>query len=76
MVRITPGDVGRRVSVRSRIVAAAGDPSTTDTIGRLLEWDDGQLRLERRDGSVATLNEADLLAGRVIPDTPPTRRSG
>jgi hypothetical protein len=69
VVRITPDDVGRRVSVRHRY-----DPSTlTDVVGRLLRWDDEVLRIERRDGSVAEVAEADLVAARVVPD-PPARR--
>lgn len=73
MVRITPADVGRRVSVRSRIPAAPGDPSTTDTLGHLRSWADGTLEIERRDGSITRLSEDDLVAGRLIPP-PPARR--
>ena len=76
VVHITPADVGRRVSVRSRIPAVPGGPSTSDTVGRLLRWSGGELDIERRDGSVASLREADLLAGKIISDTPPARRSG
>ena len=76
VVHITSADVGRRVSVRSRIPATSGGPSTTDTVGRLLRWDGGKLQIERRDGTIATLREAELLAGKIISDTPPARRSG
>ena len=72
-ILITPADVGRRVSVRSRTGDPHG-PTMTDAVGELLEWADGRLRIARRDGSVATLAEADLLAGKVLPDVPPTRR--
>ena len=75
-MRITADDVGRRVSVRSRLAAADGGPTTTDTLGRLLSWSDGQLRIERRDGTITPVLEADLLAGKVISDRPPQRRSG
>jgi N-acetylglutamate synthase len=75
VVRITPADVGSRVSVRSRLDAGEGEPATTDTVGWLRAWDGGELRIERRDGSVATLNAADLLAGKVLPHPPPERRS-
>ena len=74
-ILITPADVGRRVSVRSRTHDAQGPPMT-DAVGALVEWADGRLRIQRRDGSVATLAEADLLAGKVLPDAPPARRQG
>lgn len=65
VVRVTPGDVGARVSVRSRL---HGEPyGATDTVGVLRSWADGRLAIERRDGTVVELAEADLLAARVIP---------
>jgi len=70
-VHITPDDVGRRVSVRSRLSAAPGEPSTTDTVGRLLAWTDDELRIERRDGTVASVPVTSLLAGKVLPEQPP-----
>lgn len=76
VVRITPADVGRRVSVRSAIPAAAGEPSTTDTLGYLRSWADGKLTIERRDGSSAVIAEAALLAGKVIGDPPQRRTPG
>lgn len=74
VVRITPSDVGARVSVRSRIPAAAGQPSTTDTLGVLETWSDGVLRIARADGTRTTVREADLLAARRIPPPPARRR--
>jgi hypothetical protein len=75
VVRITPADVGRRISARTRLEAPAGSPSTTDTLGYLRSWNDGVLTVERRDGTRVTLREADLLAARVVPDPPPRRRA-
>ena len=74
MVRISAADVGSRVSVRSRI---SGDPlgrSTTDIVGRLVSWTGGALVIERRNGTVASLDEADLLAGKVLPEMSPSRK--
>lgn len=68
VVRITAADVGSRVSVRSRIADAGAGPAMTDTVGRLLRWSHGTLVIERRDGSVAELQETDLLAGKVVPE--------
>jgi hypothetical protein len=75
VLRITPEDVGARVSVRARIPAGPGEPSTTDTLGHLRSWSDGVLRIERRDGTVVAVRQDDLLAGRVIPPAPSRRRS-
>lgn len=73
MLRITPDDVGKRVSVRSRTHAPPGEPSTTDTIGVLRHWDADAVHIERRDGTRARIPRQDLLAGRVVPDPPPRR---
>jgi hypothetical protein len=70
-VRITPADVGRRVSVRQRLDGPG--PGATDTVGHLLEWADDQVRIQRKDGSIATISVGDLLAGKVLPDQPPRR---
>lgn len=66
VVRISPADVGQRVTVRSRTHAPAGEPSTTDTVGVLRSWSGGLLHIERRDGTLAAVAEADLVAARAI----------
>jgi hypothetical protein len=72
VVRITPDDVGRRVSVRAR--HHGPEASTVDVVGVLERWDGGELVLTRRDGTTAAVAEADLLAGRVVPPPPPRPR--
>lgn len=72
VVRVSPSDVGSRVSVRRRTHAPEGQPSATDTVGWLRAWHDGELEIERRDGEVVRIPDADLLAGRVVPP-PPSR---
>ena len=76
VVRITAADVGQRVSVRSRIQATPGEPSTTDTLGYLREWADARLTIEKRNGTMVVLDEKDLLAGKVIGDPPSRRAAG
>jgi N-acetylglutamate synthase len=68
VVRLTPADVGRRVTVRSRIGGDHGGPRHTDAVGVLESWQAGVLRIRRRDGAVAEVAETALVAGRVIPD--------
>lgn len=69
-VRIARADVGARVTVRHRL---HGDPaaSLTDVVGRLVAWsDDDVLEVERRDGTRVGVRLADVVAAKVVPDTP------
>ncbi|HSA53126.1 MAG TPA: GNAT family N-acetyltransferase, partial [Yinghuangia sp.] len=74
MNRITPEDVGKRVSVR-RTLAPNGTPGTGrteygDVVGELTSWADGVLTITRKDGSVARVAERSLVAGKVVPPVP------
>ena len=42
----------------------------SDIVGELLSWSAGVLAVRRRDGSVASVPEADLVAARVVPYRP------
>lgn len=57
--------MGRRISVRH--LDHTG--SATDVVGRVLGVDGG-LRMERRDGSVTTVDPATIVVWRVVPDRP------
>lgn len=72
-VRITPADVGERVTVRARIPAAPGEPGHTDTVGHLRDWQDGTLTIERRSGELVEVAEADVVGARVIGPAPQRR---
>lgn len=61
-VRISPADVGRRVTVRHRI----DGPQLTDVVGVLRSWSDGALRVERRPGEVVTVAARDVVAAKVV----------
>ena len=71
-IAITPEHVGQRVTIRSRIATRPGEPGHTDTVGWLRSWEDGILTVERRNGTLATLEEAALVGARVI-GPPPVR---
>lgn len=75
-LRVTIGaaDVGKRVTVRLRTHAAAGEPAFTDVVGELLAWDDWSLKVRNREGSVADVALADLVAGRVVHPPPGSHR--
>jgi hypothetical protein len=42
-------------------------------VGDLNAWSHGELTVRRRDGSVVTVSEAELVAGKVVPPPPPRR---
>ncbi|WP_461030815.1 putative acetyltransferase, partial [Streptomyces sparsus] len=73
-VRLTPEDVGKRVSVRSLTGSSESGARLTDTLGVLTSWDEGVLRVTRRDGEVVTLERSAVVAGKVVPPAPARRR--
>ncbi|MFS4094353.1 GNAT family N-acetyltransferase [Streptomyces sp. AF1A] len=73
VVRITPDDVGKRVSVR-RLSEPGASREFTDTVGVLTSWDDGVLMITRRDGRSVHIPQSALVAGKVIPAAPARRR--
>ena len=77
VVRITPAHVGERVSVRFWLDGAAeagSGPRHSDAVGVLESWEDGWLVVRRRDGEAVTVDEASLVAGKVLGDPPPRAR--
>ncbi|MFD6951954.1 hypothetical protein A6A08_10505 [Nocardiopsis sp. TSRI0078] len=70
--RISPEDIGRRVSVRIRLP----EGGFTDIVGVVESWDDGVLTVRRRDGSAVEVVESAIAASRVVPPVPPRRRGG
>ncbi|MEU6535437.1 GNAT family N-acetyltransferase [Streptomyces sp. NPDC047000] len=73
-VRITPADVGKRVSVRRLREGVVTDGRFTDTVGVLTSWDDGVLTVTRRDGESVRIAASALVAGKVVPPAPARRR--
>ncbi|WP_369391690.1 GNAT family N-acetyltransferase [Streptomyces sp. CG1] len=73
-VRITPADVGKRVSVRRLSEPGTGQEKFTDTVGVLTSWDDAVLMITRRDGRSVRIAESALVAGKVVPAAPARRR--
>ncbi|MEU5519451.1 GNAT family N-acetyltransferase [Streptomyces sp. NPDC047860] len=73
-VRITTADVGKRVSVRSLIEHGPTGEKFTDTVGVLTSWDNGVLRITRKNGETVHIAESALVAGKVIPSAPARRR--
>ncbi|MET8683517.1 GNAT family N-acetyltransferase [Streptomyces sp. NPDC004732] len=73
-VRITPADVGKRVSVRRLSDALISGEKFTDTVGVLASWNDGVVLITRRDGESVRIPERSLVAGKVVPAAPARRR--
>ncbi|MCE7083429.1 GNAT family N-acetyltransferase [Streptomyces sp. ST2-7A] len=73
-VRITPDDLGKRVSVRSLVDPAAPGGGFTDTLGVLTSWTGGVITITRRDGTPVELVEGAVVAGKVVPPAPARRR--
>lgn len=73
-VRITPHDMGKRISVRLLLAASAGPEKFTDVIGVLTSWTHGVLSITRRTGDVVRVPESSLVAGKVVPAAPARRR--
>ncbi|WP_030822790.1 GNAT family N-acetyltransferase [Streptomyces hygroscopicus] len=73
-VRITPADVGKRVSVR--LLTGEREPGTTftDVVGVLTSWTGGTLSITRRTGEAVRIAESSLVAGKVVPAAPARRR--
>ena len=73
VVRITPADIGSRVSVRARTGEDVEGPQFTDTLGTLEYWEDGVLWIRRRDGRLSGVNEGTMVAGKTLPPAPEPR---
>ncbi|MEU1076397.1 MULTISPECIES: GNAT family N-acetyltransferase [unclassified Streptomyces] len=74
VVRITPEDQGKRVSVRHLAKAGERGAKFTDTVGVLTSWDAGVLSIVRRNGEAVRVPESEMVAGKVIPAEPARRR--
>lgn len=73
-VRITPADVGKRVSVRRRSEGDAAGSKFTDTVGVLTSWDADVLSITPKSGESVHIAESALVAGKVVPSAPARRR--
>ncbi|MET8939542.1 GNAT family N-acetyltransferase [Streptomyces rubiginosohelvolus] len=73
-VRITPADVGKRVSVRRRTNSGGTGVEFTDVVGVLTSWNDGVVSITRKSGESVHIVESSLVAGKVVPAAPARRR--
>ncbi|GAA2996976.1 GNAT family N-acetyltransferase [Streptomyces fulvorobeus] len=73
-VRITPADVGKRVSVRRWSDGPGVGSKFTDTVGVLTSWDDHVVTITPKSGETVHIAETSLAAGKVVPAAPARRR--
>jgi 8-oxo-dGTP pyrophosphatase MutT (NUDIX family) len=68
--RVTPADVGQRVSVRWLTEDAERGPVATDVVARLLAFDPDAMLLVDRAGQLHVLDPDRIVASRVVPPHP------
>jgi hypothetical protein len=69
--RVTPEHVGQRVSIRRWVADPDRGPVQSDTVGRLVAWeDDDTLVVVDRAGNGTRLAAADVVSSRVVPEHP------
>ncbi|MFJ9039391.1 GNAT family N-acetyltransferase [Streptomyces sp. NPDC102406] len=73
-LRLTPADVGKRVSVRRMDEEPSAGRKFTDTVGVLTSWNNGVLLITRRSGERVSIDASTLVAGKVVPAEPARRR--
>jgi N-acetylglutamate synthase len=75
-VRVTPADVGQRVTIRWRPAELEGTSKwMTDVLGILEDADDQFFKVRRgRDGQLIVIPRERAVAGKVVPPAPPPRR--
>ncbi len=73
-IRITPADVGKRVSVRCLLQEGPQGPKFTDTVGVLTSWNEGVLSVTPKSGESVRIMESTLMAGKTVSAAPARRR--
>jgi 8-oxo-dGTP pyrophosphatase MutT (NUDIX family) len=69
--RVTPADVGERVSIRHlQVTGVDTPPRPTDVVGRLLGYESGVLAVVDRDRQLSLVDEAAIVSSRVVPPHP------
>ncbi|MET9243595.1 hypothetical protein [Nonomuraea sp. NPDC003709] len=66
IIAITSQDIGARITTRRRVPGGF-----RDAVGILVSWEDGLLKVRKRDGTVVEIPEETLVAAKVVPAAPP-----
>ncbi|MFG2710125.1 GNAT family N-acetyltransferase [Streptomyces goshikiensis] len=73
-IRITPADVGKRVSVRRVDLKRGRPPEFSDAVGVLTSWNEGVLVITQKNAKTVRIAESSLVAGKIVPPAPARRR--
>ncbi|MET7328730.1 hypothetical protein [Nonomuraea sp. NPDC005650] len=66
IIAITSQDIGARITTRRRVPGGF-----RDAVGILVSWENGLLKVRKRDGTVVEIQEETLVAAKVVPAAPP-----
>ncbi|MBE1587568.1 hypothetical protein ACFPOI_41300 [Nonomuraea angiospora] len=66
IIAITSQDIGARITTRRRVPGGF-----RDAVGILVSWENGLLKVRKRDGTVVEIPEETLVAAKVVPAAPP-----
>ncbi|KAB8191259.1 hypothetical protein FH608_032235 [Nonomuraea phyllanthi] len=66
VIAITTHDIGARITTRRRVPGGF-----RDAVGILVSWEDGLLKVRKRDGTLVEIPEDTLVAAKVVPAAPP-----
>jgi N-acetylglutamate synthase len=75
-VRLTPGDVGKRVVIRWRRPAPGDGEEVADVLGILEEADAGSFTVRTAAGKLVVVPVGRALAGKVVPPRPARQPRG
>ncbi len=70
VIDVGPGDAGVRISLRRSLP----EGGYGDLLGILLSWTEDLVRVERRDGTIAEVAAATVVAAKRVPPAPQRRR--
>ncbi len=70
VIDVGPGDAGVRISLRRSLP----EGGYGDLLGILLSWTEELVRVERRDGTVAEVAAATVVAAKRVPPAPQRHR--
>ncbi len=74
--RLTPDDVGKRVSIRRWVEDEERGTRPTDVVGRLVQWADDELVVRTREDRLVAVYVSDIVTSRVVPEHPRLQPEG
>ncbi|MGI5286993.1 hypothetical protein ACQEVF_27145 [Nonomuraea polychroma] len=66
VIAITTQNIGQRITTRRRVPGGY-----RDAVGILESWENGVLKVRKRDGTLVEIFEETLVAAKVVPAAPP-----